>query len=448
MIVPPALTIVPWYNLLMGTIQRFSRAFSIIEVLVAIGVMTILAVVVLLVLNPIEFFKESRDSRRISDAKLLDKVISFVRTDRPIASIGSPSIMYTSLPDMSDGADPTCSSYSLPPPTGGWTYRCAPVSTFKKNDGTGWVPVNFNQVSGGSQIPTLPVDPLNRALNNCAGNQYENYYYTYVANGPDWEINVNLESKKHKGKADTDGGDARAYEVGSNITLAPAIAVAHYPFEDGVADITTQAVSDISGNNNNGYRGSSPASSTSDPNWSNFAKIGSMSLEFDGVNDRVNVADSCSLTPQGGELTVEAWVYSRSTDTGFKQIVSRSGAIDYYLAKKNNTQLWFGFYRGGTVCSGGPWCEHNTPTGSLTLDVWHHVAAVYSDSGNYVRLYIDGNELVNEIENQSLPITTGSNLTVGSSAGGQFFNGYIDEVIIYHQALTATEVFARYQKGL
>lgn len=413
--------------------------FTLIELLVVIAVIAILSAVVLLVINPAELLRASRDARRISDLATVHQAVNLLKTDAPETQIGSSSVVYISLADSS----PTCANLSLPPLAVGWVYNCVSSSTLRKGNGTGWIPVDFSSFSAGTLLPVPPIDPSNSALNNCSANKYENYFYAYATNGNEWEINANLESKKYKEKAELDGGDAPAFESGSNVTLIPPASAAYYTFEDGNTDPSVQTIADASGNLNGGNRGTTGGIEASDPSWSSFAKVGSGSLEFNGINHGATVFDACSLTPRGGELTIEAWIYTRGADIGFQQIVAKNEGSNwnYYFARKVNTQLWFGFF------SGGNFSEHNTPAGSLATSTWHHVAAVYSDSGNYVRLYIDGVELVDAPESDSLSLSS-TTLRIGKQSGGHFFNGYIDEVVIYHRALTAGEVFLRYKKGL
>ncbi|MEQ8240952.1 MAG: LamG-like jellyroll fold domain-containing protein [Cyclobacteriaceae bacterium] len=52
-----------------------------------------------------------------------------------------------------------------------------------------------------------------------------------------------------------------------------------------------------------------------------FDPNASFALDFDGVNDKIIIADNPSLEPTGGRLTVEAWIYNR-VDT-YKRIITK-----------------------------------------------------------------------------------------------------------------------------
>lgn len=69
-------------------------------------------------------------------------------------------------------------------------------------------------------------------------------------------------------------------------------------------------------------------------------------------------------------------------------------------------------------------------------DQWHHVAATYD--GSTRRIYIDGVEKASDAQNNLS--ATAENFRIGSTNFAEFFNGTLDEVSIYDNALTADEV--------
>lgn len=98
--------------------------------------------------------------------------------------MGSSSIIYTSLPDNNQN----CQSWDLPIPTSGWSYNCVPANNLQKIDGTGWIPINFKNLSFGQTLSKLPIDPLNNST----------AYYTYIYDSTTnhFELNSILESFK------------------------------------------------------------------------------------------------------------------------------------------------------------------------------------------------------------------------------------------------------------
>jgi len=122
-------------------------AFTLIELLIVIAVIAILSIVVVLTLNPAEMLRQSRDSTRVSDLDTLAHAISLYQEDQGTTGgpgfMGNSTLIYTSLPDSSS----TCGSWNLPSPPAGYAYQCAPSSTYRSTNGSGWIPPSISQAS-------------------------------------------------------------------------------------------------------------------------------------------------------------------------------------------------------------------------------------------------------------------------------------------------------------
>ncbi|OGM93878.1 hypothetical protein A2524_04085 [Candidatus Wolfebacteria bacterium RIFOXYD12_FULL_48_21] len=193
-----------------------TKGFTLLELLITIGILAVLATTAVLVINPVEYLRQSRDTRRIGDLDAISKAIDLYTINKPaIAELGTVSIVYISLPDTSS----TCGSHSLPLLPSPWQYRCATTANLQKVDGTGWLPINFSSVSGGAPLATLPIDPVNGAANL--------QYYAFTASGRKYEVFSVIESENNflggpNDKISSDGGDDfTRYEVGSDLTIAP-----------------------------------------------------------------------------------------------------------------------------------------------------------------------------------------------------------------------------------
>lgn len=169
--------------------KREAKGFTLVELLVVIAIIAILAAVVVLIINPIELTKRSRDAARLTDLANLQQAIN-VAAQEATAS----------------GQDILCAT--------GWDAAASNCQGDSKTDGrssngSGWVRVNLSATKSVS-VPTLPIDPIND----------DAHKYTYYSNGSAWEINAVLESDQQKGKMGTDGGDnIDKFEVGSNLEL-------------------------------------------------------------------------------------------------------------------------------------------------------------------------------------------------------------------------------------
>ncbi len=167
------------------------NGFTLVELLVVIAIIAVLAAVVILIINPAELTKQSRDTARLSDLTSLNNALNVAVQE---ASSSGASVLCT-------GTTAPCSG----------TSNTTPQSTARKADGTGWVKVNLSGQRSVS-VPTLPADPVNDST----------YHYTYTTNsaGDKWEINAVLESQKFQTKMENDGGDNPAvYEVGSDYSI-------------------------------------------------------------------------------------------------------------------------------------------------------------------------------------------------------------------------------------
>ncbi|HVO29025.1 MAG TPA: type II secretion system protein [Candidatus Paceibacterota bacterium] len=216
--------------------KKTKKGFTLIELLVVIAIIAILSVVVILTLNPAELLRQSRDSNRISDLSVTKSAVAFY-----LASVSSNVFIGTSTSALGgilyvgDQTGPTSTAAASKYATTMCTATCATLatnvegagfgavtSTNRAINGTGWIPINFTQISaGGSPISQLPADPNF----NPSGAGQNTYYYAYIASstGLVFKLDAHMESQKYglNGSNDvvsTDGGyDNNSYEVGSAI---------------------------------------------------------------------------------------------------------------------------------------------------------------------------------------------------------------------------------------
>jgi hypothetical protein len=157
-----------------------------------------------------DLFKQARDSNRISDMASLKSAIALYTAD-------------VAQPQMCPGKNILYASAPVTPPAG---WRAGAHMGQMGVDGTGWLPINFNSISSGSPIGTLPVDPVNDPKLHLM------YIYacdpSKISNGaPDYEIDAIMESQKNgpggpSDVASTDGGnDPQVFEMGTDLTLIP-----------------------------------------------------------------------------------------------------------------------------------------------------------------------------------------------------------------------------------
>ena len=176
------------------------KGFTLIELLVVIGILAILTAAVVVVLNPAELLRQSRDAQRLSDFDATRSAINLYLSTASAPALGT-STTSNSMNGICYSA--TSTSYN--------TSTCTPNSVTAV-DGSGWVPVNFNSLSSAglsSPLSALPTDPVNSATYHYAGgfNATNNYYVLVTV----------LESAKYTSKMQTDGVNDSYYQVGNKL---------------------------------------------------------------------------------------------------------------------------------------------------------------------------------------------------------------------------------------
>ncbi|MCK4348653.1 MAG: LamG domain-containing protein, partial [Thermoplasmatales archaeon] len=159
-------------------------------------------------------------------------------------------------------------------------------------------------------------------------------------------------------------------------------------------------------------------------------KIGS-ALDFDGIDDYVEVPDSASLDITE-EITIEAWVKPDSV-SGYHAILDKAGS---YIFLTHNDELFFYLHNpDGFKKSSGL---------NLETGVWQHVAITFDR--NNLRFYKNGTSYTPTEWPHSISSSNNA-VRIGTDNWNEFFNGIIDEVKIYNRALSAEEIMAHYEEG-
>ncbi len=158
-------------------------------------------------------------------------------------------------------------------------------------------------------------------------------------------------------------------------------------------------------------------------------------LNFDG-NDYVLVSDHADLQ-FNQHLTITAWIKETTRRSYAKLLSRRSGSYFYFLGVDNGRPY-------GGIGNGSNFTVTRKSI-DMPLNQWHFIAFVYDSSANRMHIYYDG-ILDETTASTSLPVMTGVDLSIGADAqgGGNFFEGLIDGVAIYDQALSAEEIRESY----
>jgi len=235
---------------------------------------------------------------------------------------------------------------------------------------------------------------------------------------------------------------ARGLEFSQSIQHAlGADAVGIWSFDED----SGSTANDNSGYGNSGtlYNFASPYGWTSEtPHKIVGSGQGKYALSFDGVDDYVSMPMSSSLDFSGKyKITITVWVYRKGNSGGCcGQIVGQRDVSGYDLRYDNRdtgAELEFIMGQGGWAGDGS---DFGIP---LPLNEWHFIAAVAD--GTNLLLY-DNGELKDTLSYTGIVGVNGETKIGG--AGDGYFNGTIDEVRIYSQALSLAEIQKHYAEGL
>jgi len=162
-------------------------------------------------------------------------------------------------------------------------------------------------------------------------------------------------------------------------------------------------------------------------------------LSFDGLDDYIEATGYKGITGSASR-TCCAWIKTATTQQG--SILSWGG--------EQNGQKWiFRIESNGTLAlgvGGGYVCTAVAVNDGL----WHHVAAVLKDDGspsvNEIQLYVDGVvQPALASSTQFISTAAGYDVMIGAFqlAGitTGYFNGLIDDICIYNQAIEINEIF-------
>ncbi|MHC4499232.1 MAG: LamG-like jellyroll fold domain-containing protein, partial [Planctomycetota bacterium] len=203
-------------------------------------------------------------------------------------------------------------------------------------------------------------------------------------------------------------------------------AVAQWEFDEGEGSIAYDSVGDSNG-------------TIYGAQWTT-GQIG-RALEFDGDGDYIDCGTDGSLNITN-EITISAWVKTNSGTVNQK--IARKGEMIYMLmiggTAANDVRFGLG--------TGSSWTVLLDTTGDyISTGTWYHIVGTWN--GTNASIYIDGVIRANDswsgtLGTNSAPLGIGAHSNNGVS-WSNYFNGIIDDVRIYDQALSAEEIQQLYR---
>lgn len=199
---------------------------------------------------------------------------------------------------------------------------------------------------------------------------------------------------------------------------------------------------------------------TNGPTWSysipGLLQGTSYALSFDGTNDYVDSGDLSEL--EGAtKLTISAWIKCSN-------LSNRGSVVSMYHSNSTQRVFLLDVNSGGSIRllkyadnSGSNYYGETTDETGFDDGEWHHIVGVWDGGSGTSSIYVDGSK------RSTTPFTNGSgggssihsnsaNLYIGaaqsvSTAPDFLFNGIIDQVFVWSEALTIDQIQGLYYNG-
>jgi prepilin-type N-terminal cleavage/methylation domain-containing protein len=413
----------------LGFHAQSHTGFTLIELLVVIAIVAIVAVVVALTLNPAELLRQSRDASRASDIATMTSALNLYTTDQTGVfsfSLGVASDTYLSIydPSASSTSGDQCQGLGLPSlsTSTGQQWQCAASTTPRNTNGSGWLPVNFTQISAGSPIGAIPVDPVNQTSTQL--------FYSYNTNGNQFEVTANLESNKYRmqyGNAPQTPDFPDVISGGTPTVSAlynPSGLIGYWPLNEGSGSSTI----DASGNGNAGTW----SGGTTNGSYYTSGIIGSYAGNFNG-NDYITLTNAITAP----SFSAAFWMQDTSPDANYGRV------LDDGITETPKT---WGFFGQETGCGNGQGIGFQVSSHTLCYNWgdsgWHFVVGTFNASTSAMFFYVDSTL----VSSSTTSFTPQSYIPIfGKGVGANnYYQGHLDDVHIYNRALSPAEVMALY----
>ncbi|MFN7138786.1 MAG: LamG-like jellyroll fold domain-containing protein [Limisphaerales bacterium] len=175
-------------------------------------------------------------------------------------------------------------------------------------------------------------------------------------------------------------------------------------------------------------------------------KVG-LGLAFDGSSNRLRIPAS-SKTDVGSSpgFTVEGWIYPTSVAESrpiFHWYTGTSSGVHLFITVGTSANLY-----ANIVTSAGVNKAVSSSGGILQLSTWQHVALTYDKASGIGRIYRNG-AIVAEQNLGSFTPQTNHDLVFGHNSvfPNNYFSGRMDEMALYHRALSLEEILSIYNAG-
>ena len=183
----------------------------------------------------------------------------------------------------------------------------------------------------------------------------------------------------------------------------------------------------------------------------NASGISSSALFFDGNDDRIVIADSNSLTfgngTNDGNFSISMWINAKSFST-LNWLISKRDAANEWQFVLSGGKLILQLFSGG----GANYISRSYNT-ALNSNQWYYVTTTYNGSGSAagINIYVNGVRLDDTSTSSGVYVAMSNTVApvyIAPLTNGYYFNGTMDEILIYNKTLSVLEIQQLYKSGL
>lgn len=165
-------------------------------------------------------------------------------------------------------------------------------------------------------------------------------------------------------------------------------------------------------------------------------RMGAGAMSFNGSNQYINIADNAAFKVTRN-FTFALWVNPTAL-TGTQGLIGRANGVNYKqgVLSTESTRVAFDYETGSNNY------RLLTAANTLVNNKWQQVVLTVS-SGGIIKIYVNGALVSDSLTEVAEPASSTIPTTIGrwgGDYGDRFFNGRIDELAVWHTALSAADV--------